>query len=141
MDNNLKQYQPNHNETYMNQQQQDYFYQKLISWREQLLEESHQSLQRIRNGEQRSGDIIDRSVHDSNKVFNFITKRRNEMTVQKINAALKRLDNGTFGYCLESGEEIGIDRLIAYPIATLAVELQEFIERRSPRPAVSTLAM
>lgn len=141
MNNNLEHYRPSLNETYMNQQQKNYFLQALINWRERLLQENHQSLQRIRSGEQSSGDIIDRSVHDNNKVFDFITKRRNEITIQKINAALRRLDDGTFGYCLESGEEIGLERLLAYPVATLAVEVQEFIENRRPRSMTNSLVM
>lgn len=100
MNHAIENYQPSRHETYMNPQQKDFFRDKLIAWRERLLCEGHQSLQRIRSGEEVSGDLIDRSVHEKNKVFDFISRRRTEVTIQKIDAALKRLDDGTFGYCL-----------------------------------------
>lgn len=134
-------YQPQSHETYMNQEQQNYFRHKLLAWRDRLKQQSSQSLNRIRSGGQIDGDLIDRSVQDKNRTFDFITRQRNEEMIRKINAALKRLDQGTFGYCLESGEEIGLERLIAYPIATLAVDVQEFIESRRPRPISAGLIM
>jgi len=114
---------------YMSERQLEFFRQRLLSWRERLMEESRSSLQRIRSGEVAGGDLIDRSVHDAHRTFDFITRRRNEEMIRKINAALSRLDQGTYGYCLESGEIIGLERLLAYPVATLSVEAQERFER------------
>lgn len=141
MEGQLREDIPQSDADYMNPQQQDFFRRRLTTWRDQLIDESHMSLQRIREGEHSGGDLIDRSVHDTNQVYDFITRKRNETMIQRINAALKRLENGTFGYCLESGEEIGLDRLMAYPVATLSVEAQEFIEKRGPKPVRSDMVM
>lgn len=134
-------YKPSNNESYMNQQQKRFFRDKLIQWREQLLDDNKKSLERIRSARQEGGDLIDRSVEDKNKVFEFITRRRNEEAIKKINAALRRLDDGSFGYCLESGEEIGLDRLLAYPVATLTIDVQELLENRQPRAMSSDMVM
>lgn len=123
-------YQPGCEETYMNQQQKNYFRARLIEWREQLMAESRASLQRIRTNENTGGDLVDESVKNNNRVMNFIIRKRAEETIQKINAALGRLDDGSYGYCLESGVEIGINRLLAYPVATLSIEAQELFENR-----------
>lgn len=117
-------------DAYMSERQLDFFRQRLLDWREQLTRESHSSLQRIRTSESEGGDLIDRSVQDNNRTLDFIARRRNEEMIRKINASLRRLDEGTYGYCLESGEEIGLERLLAYPVATLSVEAQEIFERR-----------
>lgn len=121
-------YMPHCGETYMNQRQKDFFRARLTVWREQLLAEVRTSMQRIRTDENTGGDLIDQSVKDNNRIMDFITRGRTEETIRKINAALRRLDEGSYGYCLESGEEIGLERLLAYPIATLSVEAQELFE-------------
>jgi len=121
-------YQPHHEESYMNSRQKEFFRAKLVAWRERLDSEGQASLQRIRTTEIAGGDVIDQSVKEHNKVMDYFTRRRTEETIAKINAALNRLKDGSYGYCLESGEEIGIKRLLAYPIATLSVESQEFFE-------------
>lgn len=121
-------YQPHHGENYMNPRQKKFFRAKLIDWRERLHSEGQASLQRIRTTEITGGDVIDQSVKEHNKTMDYFTRRRTEETIAKINAALNRLKDGSYGYCLESGEEIGLDRLLAYPIATLSVEAQEFFE-------------
>lgn len=117
-------------EQYMNSKQQNYFRHKLLRWREGLLAELKQSQDRIRSNEPSGGDLIDQSVHDRNKIMDFIARDRVEKTIVQINAALRRLDEGSYGYCLASGEEIGLQRLHAYPIATLSVEAQEQLENR-----------
>jgi len=121
-------YQPHHQESYMNQRQKEFFRAKLIAWRERLHAEGEASLQRIRTTENSGGDEADQSVKEHNKVMDYFTRRRTEETIASINAALDRLKDGSYGYCLESGEEIGIKRLLAYPTATLSVEAQEFFE-------------
>ncbi|WP_321372462.1 TraR/DksA C4-type zinc finger protein [uncultured Desulfuromusa sp.] len=122
-------YRPHREEIYMNPRQKDFFRTKLLEWRERLLSEGQASLQRIRNNENIGGDLIDQSVKENNKVMDFIARSRTEVTILKINAALKRIQDNSYGYCLETGEEIGIARLLAYPIATLSVEAQEFLEK------------
>ena len=121
-------YQPHHQESYMNQHQKEFFRAKLVDWRERLHSEGQVSLQRIRTTESTGGDVIDQSVKERNKAMDYFTRRRTEETIAKINAALNRLKDGSYGYCLETGEEIGLERLLAYPIATLSVEAQEFFE-------------
>lgn len=113
---------------YMSERQLGFFRQRLLNWREELLAESRSSLQRIRSGLDFGGDLIDRSVRDNSRHLDFISRQRTEEMIRKINAALRRLDEGTYGYCLESGEEIGLERLLAYPVATLSVEAQKMYE-------------
>ncbi|SEA28219.1 transcriptional regulator, TraR/DksA family [Desulfuromusa kysingii] len=121
-------YQPHHEESYMNLRQKEFFRAKLVDWRERLDSERQASLQRIRTTDMSGGDVIDQSVKEHDKTMDYFTRRRTETTIAKINAALNRLKDGSYGYCLESGEEIGLKRLLAYPIATLSVEAQEFSE-------------
>jgi DnaK suppressor protein len=118
-------------EPYMNDQQQEYFRSKLTNWRKQLSTESRISLKRILDNDQPCGDILDQSVKDSNRAMDFLNRNRQQQLIKQIDAALGRLDDGSFGFCLESGEEIGLQRLLAYPIATLSVEAQEQRERRN----------
>ncbi len=125
----VKAYQPDANEPYMSRRQRDFFRGLLLAWRERLLRENLSSRQRIRSNDDNGGDLIDRSVKDSHRALDFIAGRRTGVIIAQIDAALKRIEEGTYGYCLESGEEIGIDRLSAYPVATLSVEAQELRER------------
>ena len=125
-----KDYLPNDTEIYMNSRQRDYFRHQLQQWRTRLRRESRESLERILDNPQPGGDLLDQSVYDSNRAMDFLARKRLEQTIGQIDAALARLQEGSYGYCLESGEEIGIKRLLAYPIATLSVEAQEFRERR-----------
>lgn len=132
--------QPGMEDAYMSSEQINFFRQRLLRWRDQLLRDKQAAVCRIRTNEDQGGDLIDRSVKDSNKLMDFISRRRNEETIRKIDAALRRIEDGSYGYCLESGEEIGIRRLLAYPIATLSVEAQELLEtrRKLHERAVST---
>lgn len=125
-------YQPSTEEPYMNSRQLEFFRNELTAWRKRLTTESRISRQRILENEQQGGDILDQSVKDSNRTMDFISRRRQQLLIKQIDAALGRLENGNYGYCLENGEEIGIKRLLAYPIATLSIEAQELRERRSP---------
>ncbi len=123
-------YHPETDENYMSARQQAYFRERLILWREQLVEDYRKTQQRLRTAEDQQGDLIDQSVADLNKKMDFISHDRLSQTLAQINAALHRLDDGSFGYCQLSGEEIGIKRLLAYPIATLSIEAQQLRERR-----------
>ncbi|SHI81208.1 transcriptional regulator, TraR/DksA family [Malonomonas rubra DSM 5091] len=128
-------YQPSSNESYMNDQQLAYFRGQLIDWRNRLNSESRLSRQRLLENDPNGGDILDQSVKDSNRTMDFLARSRQQKLILQIDAALGRLEDGSFGYCLESGEEIGIKRLLAYPIATLSVEAQELLERRRSHQA------
>ncbi len=121
---------------YMDLQHQNYFRQVLEQWRDRLILEVKISREQLKSDHEEGGDIIDRSVQDRQKMMNYITSNRHEKTLAQISAALKRLDNGSYGYCLASGEEIGLQRLQAYPLATLSVEMQEQIEKRQQQRRV-----
>ncbi len=118
---------------YMNSQQQQFFREQLLNWRQHLSLELQKSSQRICSNDDDRGDIIDQSVNEHNRMMAFISRQRTQQTIAQINAALQRLDDGSYGYCLISGEEIGLQRLAAYPIATLAVEIQQLLENRQKR--------
>ena len=117
-------------QTYMDLPQQNYFRQVLEQWRDRLILDVKATREQLKSNHEEGGDIIDRSVQDRQKMMNYITNSRHEKTLAQINAALLRLDNGSYGYCLASGEEIGLQRLRAYPLATLSVEMQERLEKR-----------
>lgn len=126
-------YLPHLNEPYMNTRQQEFFQQRLENWRLRLQQESRHSIQRIRTSEPTGGDLLDRSVKDAHQAMDLLTRERLDRTLRQIDAALQRLQVGSYGYCLETGEEIGIQRLLAWPLATLCVEAQELLERRQCR--------
>ncbi len=86
--------------------------------------------EQLKSEQDEGGDLIDRSVQDRQKMMKYITSSRQEKTLAQVNAALRRLDEGSYGYCLASGEEIGLQRLQAYPLATLSVEMQEQLENK-----------
>ncbi len=124
-------YRPSVNEDYMNPRQLAYFRKKLISWRAELMEESQETIDHLRSeGESRIvGDDADHANEESNHTLELLTRERYRKLLPKIDAALKRIEDGTYGYCEETGEEIGVRRLEARPIATLCVEAQEQRER------------
>ena len=121
---------------YMDLPHQNYFRQVLEQWRDRLILEVKISREQLKSDHEEGGDIIDRSVQDRQKIMSYITSNRHEKTLAQISAALKRLDDGSYGYCLASGEEIGLQRLQAYPLATLSVEMQEQIEKRQQQRRV-----
>ena len=121
---------------YMDLPHQNYFRQVLEQWRDRLILEVKISREQLKSDHEEGGDIIDRSVQDRQKIMSYITSNRHEKTLSQISAALKRLDDGSYGYCLASGEEIGLQRLQAYPLATLSVEMQEQIEKRQQQRRV-----
>lgn len=126
-------YHPHHDEPYMNARQRAFFRNCLEDWQTRLRQESRLSLQRIRTSEPAGGDLLDQSVKDANKAMDLLARRRLETTLRQIDAALHRLDTGCYGYCLETGEDIGLQRLLAWPLATLCVEAQELLESRRRR--------
>ena len=122
-------YKPNKKEKYMNDMQLTYFRQKLLEWKKELRAQSKDTLDDLRQGGLNQPDDIDRASLEVDKSLDLRTKDRARKLIIKIDQALERIEDGSYGYCEETGEEIGIDRLMARPIATLCVEAQERHER------------
>jgi len=122
-------YVPTKKEEYMNDMQLEYFRRKLVDWKKDLLAQSNDTLDDLRQGGLNQPDDIDRASLETDKSLDLRTKDRARKLILKIDEALERIEDGTYGYCEETGEEIGIERLIARPIATLCVEAQERHER------------
>jgi DnaK suppressor protein len=118
-------YKPSEKEAYMSPSQLEYFRQKLVNWRNELLEESRETLDHLKEENWQEPDINDRATVEAEASLELRTRNRYLKLLEKIDSALKRIDDGTYGFCEESGEEIGIKRLEARPIATLSIEAQE----------------
>ncbi|WP_041793668.1 RNA polymerase-binding protein DksA [Pararhodospirillum photometricum] len=123
-------YHPTDDEPFMNDRQRAYFRAKLLAWKEDLLRESEETLESLQDGGIQEPDIADRATTETNRALELRTRDRARKLISKIDAALGRLDDGSYGYCLETGEPIGLRRLEARPIATLSLEAQERHERR-----------
>ena len=124
-----KSYEPSNDEEFMNQHQLIYFKEQLLSWRESLLKESNSTLQTLKDESLNKPDISDRATMESEKSLELRTRDRSRKLLSKINKALKKISDGTYGYCEETNEPISIERLKARPIATLSLEAQEKHER------------
>ena len=122
-------YKPSADEEYMNEMQVEYFRQKLLDWKKSLLAQSQDTLDELRQGGLNQRDELDRSSMETDKALDLRTKDRARKLISKINDALKRIEDGTYGYCEETGEPIGVERLEARPVATLSIEAQERHER------------
>lgn len=122
-------YKPSPDEEYMNDMQVEYFRQKLMEWKKSLLAQSQDTLEDLRQGGLNQPDDVDRASLETDKALDLRTKDRARKLIGKINDALKRIEDGTYGYCEETGEPIGIERLEARPVATLSIEAQERHER------------
>ena len=122
-------YRPSDSEEFMNQQQQAYFRHKLLRWRQDLLREAEDTLASLSAGGISEADLTDRASVETDRALELRTRDRARKLISKIDQALERLDNGTYGYCEETGEPIGLRRLEARPIATLTIEAQERHER------------
>ena len=122
-------YKPSADEEYMNEMQLEYFRQKLLAWKKSLLNQSEDTLEDLRQGGLNQPDDVDRAALETDKSLDLRTKDRARKLIGKINEALDRIADGSYGYCEETGEPIGIDRLEARPIATLSIEAQERHER------------
>ena len=123
-------YRPTEKEPFMNERQKEYFRQKLSIWREDILKEAKDTLQHLQDENQNHPDLADRASSETDRAIELRARDRQRKLISKIDAALHRLDDGTYGYCEETGEPIGLKRLEARPIATLSVEAQERHERR-----------
>jgi DnaK suppressor protein len=122
-------YRPTEKEPFMNPMQQEYFRQKLLSWKQELVEESNQTLQNMTEESLAQPDLADRATAETDRALELRTRDRYRKLISKIDAALRRLEEDTYGYCEETGEPISLKRLEARPIATLSVEAQERHER------------
>lgn len=124
-----KDYRPSADEPFMNDMQKEFFRQKLLAWREELLRDSEETLDNLKEGGMTVPDISDRASVEADKALELRTRDRMRKVISKIDVALGKIDDGTYGYCEETGEPIGLERLIARPIATLSIEAQERHER------------
>ena len=122
-------YTPSDGEEYMNFRQVAYFQEILVNWRNQLLAGTRVFFSELQNSEQRRPDVIDLGAMQAEKERSFGTRRQQSRTLAQIDRALEKIDNGTYGYCEATGEEIGLARLMVMPFATLCVEAQEQLER------------
>jgi DnaK suppressor protein len=122
-------YRPSENEEFMNPLQLEYFRQKLLRWRSELLAESSETLQHLKEESLSEPDIADRATLETDRFTELRTRDRERKLIAKIDEALQRIEDGTYGYCEETDEPIGVRRLDARPIATLSLEAQERHER------------
>ncbi|MCA1989087.1 MAG: RNA polymerase-binding protein DksA [Desulfarculus sp.] len=122
-------YRPSEDEPFMNDTMKEYFRQKLLSWRSELLRESDETLAHLQEGGLQEPDIADRASAETDRALELRTRDRERKLIAKIDSALERIADGSYGYCEETGEPITIRRLEARPIATLSIEAQERHER------------
>jgi len=125
-----KSYRPSDREPFMNERQRDYFRNKLLAWKEDILKEAQETLQHLQDENQNHPDLADRASSETDRAIELRARDRQRKLIAKIDAALQRIEEGTYGYCEETGEPISLRRLEARPIATLSVEAQERHERR-----------
>ncbi|MEM1389198.1 MAG: RNA polymerase-binding protein DksA [Pseudomonadota bacterium] len=123
-------YTPAEDEPFMNDRQLEYFRRKLQSWKSELLDESKNTIEGLQDSARAVPDIADRASEETDRALELRTRDRQRKLVAKIDSALRRIDNGEYGYCEVSGEPISLRRLDARPIATMSLEAQERHERR-----------
>jgi DnaK suppressor protein len=126
----VEDYQPSDSEPFMSERQREYFRKKLLRWREDILRESKETLSHLQDENNALPDVADRASTETDRSLELRTRDRQRKLISKIDSALKRIDDGSYGYCEETGEPISIRRLDARPIATLSIEAQERHERR-----------
>jgi len=121
---------PSDGEPFMNERQKDYFRRKLLVWRESIIAESRETLTALQNESENHPDMADRASSESDRAIELRARDRQRKLIAKIDSALGRLEDGSYGYCIDTGEPISLRRLDARPIATLSIEAQERHERR-----------
>jgi len=126
----VKPYRPSDKEPFMNERQRDYFRAKLLAWREDILKEAKETLLHLQEENQNHPDLADRASSETDRSIELRARDRQRKLIAKIDEALGRIEDGSYGYCEETGEPISLRRLEARPIATLSVEAQERHERR-----------
>jgi DnaK suppressor protein len=125
-----KNYRPTDKEPFMNERQRDYFRGKLMAWKEDILKEANETLAYLQAENENHPDVADRATSETDRAIELRAGERQRKLIARIEAALQRLENGTYGYCEETGEPISLRRLEARPIATLSIAAQEHHERR-----------
>ena len=125
-----REYQPHPGEPFMSERQKDYFRRKLVAWREELLRESQETLDSLSRDRIALPDIVDRASSETDRAIELRARDRQRKLIAKIDAALSRIEDGSYGYCEDTGEPISLRRLDARPIATLSIEAQERHEKR-----------
>ncbi len=123
-------YRPTEDEPFMNERQQEYFRRKLLHWKEDILRESRETLGHLQKETENHPDLADRASSETDRSLELRTRDRQRKLISKIEAAIRRLEQGEYGYCEDTGEPISLARLEARPIATLSLEAQERHERR-----------
>ena len=123
-------YKPTTKEPFMNIKQKNYFKQKLIEWKDKLLKGSNDTILNLKEDKEVSGDFADIASAESTKSIELRTRDRERKLINKIDEALKRIENNTYGYCEVTGKPIGLKRLEARPIATLSIEAQQMHENQ-----------
>ncbi|ACI55249.1 DnaK suppressor protein [Rhizobium leguminosarum] len=126
----LSNYVPSEEEEFMNVNQRAYFRTKLVAWRNDILREARETLDHLAEESANHPDLADRASSETDRAIELRARDRQRKLISKIDAALQRIEDGTYGYCEETGEPIGLKRLDARPIATLSIEAQERHERR-----------
>ena len=123
-------YRPSEDEEFMNERQLEYFKQKLLKWKEDILRESRETLSHLQTETENHPDLADRASSETDRALELRTRDRQRKLISKIDEALRRIEDGSYGWCEETGEPIGLARLEARPTATLSLEAQERHERR-----------
>src|ERR1700756_1599875 len=123
-------YRPSDDEEFMNVRQLEYFKKKLLSWKDDILRESRETVSHLQQETENHPDLADRASSETDRALELRTRDRQRKLIAKIDDALRRIEDGSYGYCEETGEPIGLARLEARPIATLSLEAQERHERR-----------
>lgn len=123
-------YRPSEDEPFMNERQLEYFRRKLLAWKAEIVEDSRDTVQGMKDQTRNIPDIVDRASEETDRALELRTRDRARKLVAKIDAALRRIENGEYGYCEITGEPISLKRLDARPIATMSLEAQERHERR-----------
>jgi DnaK suppressor protein len=123
-------YKPTENEAFMNERQREYFRRKLLRWKDEILRESRETIQNLQAETTINADLVDRAATEAERQLELRTRDRQRKLIAKIDAGLRRLEDGSYGFCEETGEPISLKRLDARPIATLSLEAQERHERR-----------
>ena len=123
-------YEPSDKEEFMNPRQKAYFRQKLVAWKESLLDQSQDTVRMMQADTTNIPDLADRASVETDRALELRTRDRQRKLIAKIDAAIRRIDDGSYGYCEVTGEPIALKRLAARPIATLSLEAQEMHERR-----------
>src|SRR5438105_8576373 len=125
-----KTYRPSDKEPFMTERQREYFREKLLAWREEILQEAKDTLVHLQAENETHPDFADRASSETDRAIELRARDRQRKLIAKIDEALQRIDDNTYGYCEETGEPISLKRLEARPIATLSVEAQERHEKR-----------